>query len=166
MASGACDPFWEVCDQSETRPREEIESRPPPPPAPYILEPESLLVMAPLEGQLMYLLVATVQVTGYMMLLFKFRGASADGKSFYEGVAQGQLSEASLWQSANLALSYAKASIFGVAALMQLLALFGVGAEINQTIWVIGAAYINFLVILGYLSAEYVVWDSLRSKVD
>ena len=63
-------------------------------------------------------------------------------------------------------LSYSKAFIFGVASIMQLLALFGVATEINESVWVIGAAYLNFLVVMIYLAMEFVVWNSLRSKVD
>ena len=77
------------------------------------MEPETLLFVAPLEGQLVYFFVALVQVTGYMMMVFKFRAADANGNSFYDSIVKGQLSEVTLWKYANLVLSFSKVTLFG-----------------------------------------------------
>jgi len=86
-----------------------------------------------------YLLMASVEIAATVLLMFRYRKVSWAGdstKNYYTvWMETFGGADTNWWEVGNMILDFGKLSLWGVAWIFQLLAVFGILSEINMLIW-------------------------------
>jgi len=84
-----------------------------------------------------YLLMASVEIAATVLMMFRYKSVAWTGdstKTYYDIWAT-SFTDTNWWELANMVLDFGKLSLWGVAWIFQLLAVFGILNEINMLIW-------------------------------
>ena len=114
----------------------------------------------PFMGNLTYLLVAAGVATHAALMAFRYSSRSGHYKSFLTGTGT------NWFEIGDLIQNYANLSLFGIAFVTQLLALFGIASGINALVWMWGIMLAGGLAngVAGFM--KFLAYDNCWDKTD
>ena len=86
-------------------------------------------------------------------------------KGFYSYWEDAGLSSTNFWQTANLLRNYSSIVIYGIAFLTQLLAMLGIAASVNTSVWMYGVFTVMMSINVVYLLIMGYAYDLVNTKV-
>ena len=109
--------------------------------------------LAPTKGQISYTLVSIQALIKISRQLFRYESRSG----YFDS---GDISGQNYWKVANKVNGFGQLGIWSLAAITQLLSLFGIAPTVNMMVWQYGVGVGIDLVFLSYAVLEFIAYEN------